>query len=73
MRALVAFMQYSRGVAVAVAAALVARFGHVGNAHAPAAPGRPGALGQSCPVIILALLAQQFVEYCDCRRGAVGR
>ena len=61
---LVAFMQYSRVLLVAVAAALVARFwAHVGNAHAPAAPWfGPVPWGNLALVLILALLAQQFAR-----------
>jgi uncharacterized protein len=61
---LVAFMQYSRVLLVAVAAALVARFwAHVGNAHVPAAPWfGPVPWGNLSLVLILALLAQQFAR-----------
>ena len=61
---LVAFMQFSRVLLVAVAAALVARFwAHVGNAHAPAAPWfGPVPWGNLALVLILALLAQQFAR-----------
>jgi uncharacterized protein len=61
---LVAFMQYSRVLLVALAAALVARFwAHVGNAHAPAAPWfGPVPWGHLGMVLILALLAQQFAR-----------
>jgi membrane AbrB-like protein len=61
---LVAFMQYSRVLLVAMAAALVARFwAHLGNAHAPAAPWfGPVPWGNLARVLILALLAQQFAR-----------
>jgi membrane AbrB-like protein len=61
---LVAFMQYSRVLLVAVAAALVARFwAHVGNAHAPAVPWfGPVRWGNLALVLILALIAQQFAR-----------
>src|SRR5882672_12349083 len=61
---LVAFMQYSRVLLVAVVAALVARFwAHVGNAHAPTALWfGPVPWGNLALVLILALLAQQFAR-----------
>jgi uncharacterized protein len=59
---LVAFMQYSRVLLVAVAAALVARFwAHVGNAHTPGAPWlSPVNWGSLAIVLAAALLAQQL-------------
>jgi membrane AbrB-like protein len=61
---LVAFMQYSRVLLVALAAAFVAHFwAHVGNAHAPAAPWfGPVPWGNLALVLILALIAQQFAR-----------
>jgi len=61
---LVAFMQYSRVLLVALAAALVAHFwAHVGNAHAPAAPWfGPVPWDNLALVLILALIAQQFAR-----------
>jgi uncharacterized protein len=61
---LVAFMQYSRVLLVAVAAALVARFwAHVGNAHTPGAPWlSPVHWGNLAIVLALALLGQQLAR-----------
>jgi uncharacterized protein len=61
---LVAFMQFSRVLLVAVAAALVGRFwAHAGNAHAPAAPWfGPVPWGNLALVLILALFAQQLAR-----------
>jgi len=58
---LVAFMQYSRVLLVAVAASLVAHFwAHVGSAHAPGAPWlSPVHWGGVALVVSLALLGQQ--------------
>jgi len=61
---LVAFMQYSRVLLVAVAAALVARFwAHVGSAHTPGAPWlSPVHWGNLAWVLALALLGQQLAR-----------
>jgi membrane AbrB-like protein len=61
---LVAFMQYSRVLLVAVAAALVARFwAHVGSAHTPGAPWlSPVHWGNLARVLALALLGQQLAR-----------
>jgi hypothetical protein len=61
---LVAFMQYSRVLLVAVAAALVARFwAHVGGAHTPGAPWlSPVHWGNLAMVLGLALLGQQLAR-----------
>jgi membrane AbrB-like protein len=61
---LVAFMQYSRVLLVAVAAALVARFwAHVGGAHTPVAPWlSPVHWGNLAIVLALALLGQQLAR-----------
>ena len=61
---LVAFMQYSRVLLVAVAAALVARFwAHVGGAHTPGAPWlSPVHWGNLALVLALALLGQQLAR-----------
>jgi len=62
-----------RVLLVAVAAALVARFWRMfGKRMPPRTLVRPGALGQSSLVIILALLAQQFLETATAGVGAVG-
>jgi membrane AbrB-like protein len=61
---LVAFMQYSRVLLVAVAAALVARFwAHVGSGHAPGAPWlSPVHWGNLGLVFALALIGQQIAR-----------
>lgn len=61
---LVAFMQYSRVLLVAVAAALVAHFWvHVGSVHAPAVPWfGPVRWGALTLVLALALLSQQLAR-----------
>jgi uncharacterized protein len=61
---LVAFMQYSRVLLVAVAAALVARFwAHVGSAHTPGAPWlSPVHWSNLGLVLLLALLGQQIAR-----------
>jgi membrane AbrB-like protein len=61
---LVAFMQYSRVLLVAVAAALVARFwAHAGSAHTPGAPWlNPVHWGDLAIVLLLALLGQQVAR-----------
>jgi len=61
---LVAFMQYSRVLMVAVAAALVAHFwAHVGGAHTPGAPWlSPVHWGNLAGVVALALLGQQLAR-----------
>ncbi len=61
---LVAFMQYSRVLLVAVAAALVARFwAHVGGAHTPGAPWLSSVhWGNLAVVLALALLGQQLAR-----------
>jgi uncharacterized protein len=61
---LVAFMQYSRVLLVAVAAALVARFwAHIGSAHSPGATWlSPVNWGDLVIVLSLALLAQQLAR-----------
>src|SRR5258708_21302501 len=61
---LVAFMQYSRVLLVAVAAALVAHFwAHVGSVQAPAAPWfEPVRWGALALVLGIALLSQQLAR-----------
>ena len=61
---LVAFMQYSRVLLVAVAAALVARFwAHVGSGYAPGAPWlSPVHWGNLVLVFALALIGQQIAR-----------
>lgn len=61
---LVAFMQYSRVLLVAVAAALVAHFwAHVGGAHTPGVPWlSPVHWGNLAVVLALALLGQQLAR-----------
>jgi uncharacterized protein len=61
---LVAFMQYSRVLLVAIAAALVARFWvHVGSASTPRAPWlSPVHWGNLALVLALAVLGQQFAR-----------
>jgi uncharacterized protein len=61
---LVAFMQYSRVLLVAVAAALVARFwAHVGGTHTPGAPWLSAVhWGNLAIVLALALLGQQLAR-----------
>jgi uncharacterized protein len=61
---LVAFMQYSRVLLVAIAASVVARFwAHVGSAHTPGAPWlSPVHWGNLALVLALALLGQQLAR-----------